>query len=360
MIAAISLSGVGLATAFAAGFISFLSPCVWPLVPAYLSYVSGVPYDELGSNRRRVVLTTLAFVGGFSIVFALYGVSVGYLGSLVADYRRPIEIVGGVLVILMGLALLGFAQRLVGREARVGLPARPTTYVGAGVAGVVFAVGWTPCIGPILTSILLYAATQGQGTNNAKKIIVIDPATKAIETVATDVQPNDLVVSKDGFIYFTDTGAGTVVKVPTSARKMSRPPVAAGGINKPNGIALSPDQRMLVVSEYGGTNAWSFLIATDGSLKGGEKNMELRAPVGKSDSGGDGMISDAQSRWWITSHLGIQMFDANGRMGGIVSRPQEKGTVSCAFAGPGRAWLYACASDKVYRRKTLTEGAKVP
>lgn len=161
MIAAISLSGVGLATAFAAGFISFLSPCVWPLVPAYLSYVSGVPYDELGSNRRRVVLTTLAFVGGFSIVFALYGVSVGYLGALVADYRRPIEIVGGVLVILMGLALLGFAQRLVGREARVGLPARPTTYVGAGVAGVVFAVGWTPCIGPILTSILLYAATQG-------------------------------------------------------------------------------------------------------------------------------------------------------------------------------------------------------
>jgi cytochrome c-type biogenesis protein len=108
-----------------------------------------------------VVLTTLAFVGGFSIVFALYGVSVGYLGALVADYRRPIEIVGGVLVILMGLALLGFAQRLVGREARVGLPARPTTYVGAGFAGVVFAVGWTPCIGPILTSILLYAATQG-------------------------------------------------------------------------------------------------------------------------------------------------------------------------------------------------------
>jgi cytochrome c-type biogenesis protein len=161
VIGAISLSGLGLMTAFAAGFISFLSPCVWPLVPAYLSYVSGVPYEELGSNTRRVVLTTLAFVGGFTVVFALYGVSVGYLGSLVADYRRTIEIIGGLLVILMGLALLGFAQRLVGREARVGLPARPTTFVGAGVAGVVFAVGWTPCIGPVLTSILLYAATQG-------------------------------------------------------------------------------------------------------------------------------------------------------------------------------------------------------
>ena len=79
MIGTISLSGLGIATAFAAGFISFLSPCVWPLVPAYLSYVSGVPYEELGANTRRVVVTTLAFVGGFTVVFALYGVSVGYL-----------------------------------------------------------------------------------------------------------------------------------------------------------------------------------------------------------------------------------------------------------------------------------------
>jgi len=206
----------------------------------------------------------------------------------------------------------------------------------------------------------LYAATQGEGTNNAKKIIVIDPATKRIETVATDVQPNDLVVSKSGWIYFTDTGAGQVVGVPTTARGLSRPHPVAGGINKPNGIALTPDQRQLIVSEYGGTNAWTFLIAEDGGLKGGEKNLELRAPAGKSDSGGDGMITDAQSRAWITSHLGIQMFDANGRMGGIVSRPQDKGTVSCAFAGPGHAWLYVCSSDKVYRRKTLTAGAKVP
>ena len=157
----IELSALGLLTAFAAGFISFLSPCVWPLVPAYLSYVSGVPYEELGANTRRVVITTLAFVGGFTVVFALYGVSVGYLGGLLADYRRPIEVVGGVIVMLMGLALLGFAPRLVGREARVGLPVQPTTVAGAGVAGMVFAIGWTPCIGPVLTSILLYAATQG-------------------------------------------------------------------------------------------------------------------------------------------------------------------------------------------------------
>ena len=206
----------------------------------------------------------------------------------------------------------------------------------------------------------LYAATQGQGTNNAKKIIVIDPATKAIETVATDVQPNDLIVSKAGWIYFTDTGAGQVVGVPISARNLPRPHPVAGAINKPNGIALSADQRMLAVSEYGGTNAWTFLVADDGSLRGGEKNMELRAPVGKSDSGGDGMTTDAAGRYWITSHLGIQMFDAGGRMGGIVSRPQEKGTVSCAFAGPDRSYLYVCNADKIYRRKTLTKAADVP
>ena len=161
MIGAISLSGVGLATAFAAGLVSFLSPCVWPLVPVYLSYVSGVPYEELGSNRRRVVITTCVFIGGFTVVFALYGLSVGYLGTFVADYRRTIEIIGGVFVILMGLALLGFARQLVGRSARVELKARPASLAGAGLAGVVFAVGWTPCIGPVLTSILLYAASQG-------------------------------------------------------------------------------------------------------------------------------------------------------------------------------------------------------
>ncbi len=167
MIDAISLSGVGLATAFAAGLISFLSPCVWPLIPVYLSYVSGVPYEELGTNRRRVVVTTLVFIGGFTIVFALYGLSVGYLGALIADYRRPIEVVGGVLVILMGLVLLGFAPRLVGREARIGLPARPTSLLGTGIAGVVFAVGWTPCITPVMTAILLYAATQGSAGGSA-------------------------------------------------------------------------------------------------------------------------------------------------------------------------------------------------
>jgi gluconolactonase len=176
--------------------------------------------------------------------------------------------------------------------------------------------------------------------------------------VAIDVTPNDLAVSKAGWIYFTDTGAGQVVMVSTSAKGMSRPRVAAGGINKPNGIALSPDEKFLVVSEYGGSNAWSYAVDADGSLRAGEKYFELRVPVGRPDSGGDGMTSDEQGRYWITSNAGIQMFDWMGRMGGVIPKPSEKGCVSCVFAGPNHEWLYACATDKIWRRKTLTHGAK--
>lgn len=208
----------------------------------------------------------------------------------------------------------------------------------------------------------LYAATQGTVDgpgDEKKKIIAIDPTTKEVTDIANEVQPNDLVVSKSGWIYFTDTGKGEVVRVPTSAKNMGRPQTAAGGINKPNGISLSADQQFLIVSEYGGTNAWSFAVAPDGTLHSGERYMTLRAPAGRPDSGGDGMITDSQSRYYITSHAGIQMFDVTGRMGGIISKPTEKGCVSVAFGGPNREYLYACASNKVFRRKTLAKGTTV-
>jgi len=209
----------------------------------------------------------------------------------------------------------------------------------------------------------LYCASQGTvggARDEKKKIVVIDPATKQVGTIATDVTPNDLVVSKAGWIYFTDTGAGAVVMVPTTATSMPRPRVAAGGINKPNGIGLSPDGKFLMVSEYGGSNVWSFVVGADGALTAGERYMDLRVPVGKEDSGGDGMIVDASGRPFVTSHLGIQMFDATGRLGGVINKPNEKGCVSVAFAGADRSWLYACASDKIFRRKTLTKGVYLP
>jgi len=119
-----------------------------------------------------------------------------------------------------------------------------------------------------------YAATQGE----SPKIVSIDPATQAIRDVATGVKPNDLIVSKAGWIYFTDTGAGQVQAVPIAAKSLSRPRTVAGGITSPNGIALSPKQDFLYVSEYGGTNVWSFAIAADGSLSAGERSMTLVVP----------------------------------------------------------------------------------
>jgi enterochelin esterase family protein len=209
----------------------------------------------------------------------------------------------------------------------------------------------------------LYGASQGSvnGVRDEKKTIVaIEPESKKVTVIATDVTPNDLVVSKAGWIYFTDTGAGEVVMCPTQTEKLPRPRVAAGGINKPNGIGLSPDGKFLIVSEYGGTNAWSFVVNEDGTLWAGERFMDLRTPTGRADSGGDGMTVDAEGRPFITSHVGIQMFDSTGRLGGVIAKPNDKGCVSVAFAGPNHEWLYACASDKVFRRKTLTKGVYLP
>jgi sugar lactone lactonase YvrE/enterochelin esterase-like enzyme len=208
----------------------------------------------------------------------------------------------------------------------------------------------------------LYCASQGMANSKDtnKFIIAIDPSTKEATILGTGVVPNDLVVSKAGWIYFTDTGAGSVARCHITANKMPRPQVVASGIVKPNGIGLSPDGKFLIVSEYGGTNAWSYVVNADGSLSAGERYMELRAPVGKTDSGGDGMTVDAAGRPFITSNVGIQVFDATGRLGGVISKPSEKGCVSVALAGPDRSWLYACASDKIFRRKTLTKGVYLP
>lgn len=204
----------------------------------------------------------------------------------------------------------------------------------------------------------LYACVQGIGTNTTKQVAVLDPATRTLETVATGLEPNDLVVTRTGYLFVTDTGAGQVLRIPLAARGMSRPPPVAGGLDKPNGIALSPDQTTLWVSEYGGTRVWRFLLAEDGSLRGGERWAALVCPPDRRDSGGDGATTDAAGRLYVTSHAGIQWFDADGRPGGVLARPQAKGTVSCVLAGPNREFLYVCSSDRVYRRRIPAGGSQ--
>ena len=190
-------------------------------------------------------------------------------------------------------------------------------------------------------------------TQSPKKQVVAFEVPSGKSTVLADnVQPNDLAVSGKGVVYFTETGKGQVTIIDSKGGVAAGP----GGINKPNGITLSPDGGALAVSEYGGSNVWVFRIEMDGSLTRGSKYMELRLPTGKAESLGDGMTVDETGRYYVTSALGIQMFDPTGRLGGVIALPQKKGTVSVAFAGPGRQYLYACSSDKIFRRKLNTKG----
>jgi cytochrome c-type biogenesis protein len=156
MIAAteIELGPAGLAIAFAAGFVSFISPCVLPLVPGYLSFVYGVGFDELGARPRRVATTTGAFVLGFTVMFVLLGAGTAWFGTAILENRRTLEIVAGALVIAMAIVLAGLPlPRLLAAEHRLHVRRGGGT-AAAGLAGVAFAIGWSPCIGPTLGAIL--------------------------------------------------------------------------------------------------------------------------------------------------------------------------------------------------------------
>lgn len=158
-------AGIGLAVAFAAGILSFLSPCVLPLVPSYVSFVAGVGLEELEEGesavRRTAFLHAVLFVLGFSAVFMSLGASASFLGQLLAEHREWITRVGGVVVVFFGLHLLGVTPlRFLNRERRVHLQEKPLGYAGTFLVGVTFGAGWTPCIGPILGGIMTMAATR--------------------------------------------------------------------------------------------------------------------------------------------------------------------------------------------------------
>jgi cytochrome c-type biogenesis protein len=157
--------GIGLTAALAAGLLSFLSPCVLPLVPSYLSFVTGLSLEDLESGdaelRRTALVHSVLFVVGFSSIFMALGASATFLGQLLREYQIWIARVGGVIVVLFGLHLLGITPfRWLQRERRVHLEHRPVGYVGSYLVGVTFGAGWTPCIGPILGGILTFAATR--------------------------------------------------------------------------------------------------------------------------------------------------------------------------------------------------------
>ena len=168
------LGATAFAVAFAGGLVSFLSPCVLALVPGYLAFISGVSVERIARQRRAVVGPTLAFVAGFALVFTLLGAGIGGASATLKEERRPLELVGGALLIVLGLIVvlgprLGLGQRewrplawARGRGGRLG---------GGALTGVVVAIGWTPCIGPILGGILTFAATGQSAAGGAALLL---------------------------------------------------------------------------------------------------------------------------------------------------------------------------------------------
>jgi cytochrome c-type biogenesis protein len=164
----IELGPAGLVVAFAAGLVSFSSPCVLPLVPGYLSFVSGVGFDELGVRPQRVVTSTAAFVTGFTAMFVAFGAGSAWFGNALLANRRPLEIAAGVFVIVAALLFVGLPlPRVLAAERRLHVGAGGGGLATSAVTGVAFAVGWTPCVGPTLAAILTLSAAGSGAAEGA-------------------------------------------------------------------------------------------------------------------------------------------------------------------------------------------------
>jgi len=160
------VESLGVAVAFSAGLFSFLSPCVLPLFPSYLSFITGMSVERLAADvtartRTWVLLHSAAFILGFTTVFVSLGASFSAAGQFFLDYRDAIRVAGGVLIVAFGLYIAGVLRLgLLGGTRQVSIRAKPAGFVGSFAVGLTFAIGWTPCVGPILGSILTLASND--------------------------------------------------------------------------------------------------------------------------------------------------------------------------------------------------------
>lgn len=157
------MQDISVILAFSAGFLSFLSPCVLPMVPAYISYLTGTSIEELKQNKTNLntLYKSSGFVIGFSIIFILMGLSITSLGSLFNTNKELFQKIGGIFIIIFGLHTLGlFKIKLFAKEKRLVNYNETKGYLSSIIMGMAFATGWTPCIGPILSSILIYASSE--------------------------------------------------------------------------------------------------------------------------------------------------------------------------------------------------------
>ena len=167
-----SVTNISLVAAFSAGLLSFVSPCVLPLVPSYISYITGLSIEQLtdatvrSKFKKSIVVNALLFIAGFTAVFVSFGASASFIGQALITYQDHIRRIGGILIVVFGLYLLGVLNiSFLKMEHRFQFRSRPVGYAGSFLIGVAFAAGWTPCVGPVLGTILLYASTTDSMMN---------------------------------------------------------------------------------------------------------------------------------------------------------------------------------------------------
>jgi sugar lactone lactonase YvrE len=192
------------------------------------------------------------------------------------------------------------------------------------------------------------------GCQNAQKRIVAYDSSGNATTIAEDVQSNDIVVARHGAIYFTDPPNKQVWYIAPGGEKR----VVDRGLGYANGLILSPDQRTLVVADMRGVNLWAYRIEPDGSLSDKRPLYTLHIPEDRKDSGADGMTIDSKGRIYCTSHLGLQVFDAQGKLLGIIDKPQKSWLANAVFAGPELDTLYVTSMSRVYKRRMNARGIR--
>lgn len=192
------MTEIGYITAFLGGVLSFLSPCVLPLIPSYVSFITGISFEDLkkidkAQTRKLTLVNSSAFVAGFSTVFILLGVSSAYVGKFLAFYYDYIRVIGGIIVILLGLYVMGILKlNFLASDKRVHLQSKPKGHFGSYIVGLTFGAGWTPCIGPILGAILFIASTTGSALKGFYLLLVYSLGL-AIPFIVTSVAINSFL-----------------------------------------------------------------------------------------------------------------------------------------------------------------------
>ncbi len=206
---------VKLALAFGAGFISFLTPCVLPIIPGYISYITGKNLKEIGRDKKKVLSKTIIFSLGFSLIFIALGITASAVGNILLFFSKELRIIAGVIIILFSLQMLGILNiKFLNQEKRIQTKNFKDNYMFPFVVGAAFAFGWTPCIGPVLGSILALSATE-TSISSGVLLLTFYSLGLAIPFILSGYFMSEFLVSRksfsDHYNKITRIGGGTLL-----------------------------------------------------------------------------------------------------------------------------------------------------